>query len=84
MARVQTIINQLLDLNPDDEIIIGYWTKETADEYVEDTNKPLTTDQWEEIVDEVGLENGYFENLGEWIQDLAYEKAEKLDEEGDE
>ena len=78
--KVGQLIADLQTLNPDDEIVIAYWTKDIADQYIEDSNNPLTTEQWVEIVDEVGSENIEFESIGELIQQLAYEKAQPLNE----
>jgi hypothetical protein len=78
--KVSKLIADLQELNPDDEIVIGYWDKSIADSYIADENKPLTNDQWIEIVDEIGLENIQFEEIGELIQQLAYEKTELLEE----
>jgi hypothetical protein len=77
--KVSKLIADLQELNPDDEIVIGYWDKSIADSYIADENKPLTNDQWVEIVDEIGLENIQFEEIGELIQQLAYEKTELLE-----
>ena len=77
--KVSKLISDLQELNPDDEIVIGYWDKSIADSYIADENKPLTNDQWVEIVDEIGLENIQFEEIGELIQQLAYEKTELLE-----
>ena len=76
--KVSKLIADLQELNPDDEIVIGYWDKSIADSYIADQNKPLTNDQWMEIVDEIGLENIPFEEIGELIQQLAYEKTDPL------
>lgn len=76
--KVSKLIADLQELNPDDEIVIGYWDKSIADSYIADQNKPLTNDQWIEIVDEIGLENIPFEEIGELIQQLAYEKTDPL------
>ena len=76
--KVSKLIADLQELNPDDEIVIGYWDKSIADSYIADQNKPLTNDQWVEIVDEIGLENIPFEEIGELIQQLAYEKTDPL------
>ena len=77
--KVSKVISYLQELNPNDEIVIGYWDKSIADSYIADENKPLTNDQWIEIVDEIGLENIQFEEIGELIQQLAYEKTEPLE-----
>ena len=77
--KVSKLIADLQELNPNDEIVIGYWDKSIADSYIADENKPLTNDQWIEIVDEIGLENIQFEEIGELIQQLAYEKTEPLE-----
>ena len=79
--KVSRLIADLQELNPDDEIVIGYWDKSIADSYIADQNKPLTNDQWVEIVDEIGLEIIPFEEIGELIQQLAYEKTDPLGEE---
>jgi hypothetical protein len=78
--KIGNLIADLQTLNPDDEIVVAYWTKDIADQYIEESNNLLTTEQWAEIVDEVGSENIEFESIGELIQQLAYEKAEPLDE----
>ena len=77
--KVSKLIADLQELNPDDEIVIGYWDKSIADSYIADENKPLTNNQWIEIVDEIGLENIQFEEIGELIQQLAYEKTEPIE-----
>ena len=77
--RVANLISDLQRLNPDDEVVVAYWTRDLADRYVENRT-PLTDDQWQEIVNEVGSENIQFQEVGDLIEQLAYEKTELLDE----
>jgi hypothetical protein len=77
--RVANLISDLQRLNPDDEVVVAYWTRDLADHYVEGRT-PLTNDQWQEIVNEVGSENIQFQEVGDLIEQLAYEKTESLDE----
>jgi len=77
--RVANLISDLQRLNPDDEVVVAYWTRDLADRYVENRT-PLTNDQWQEIVNEVGSENIQFQEVGDLIEQLAYEKTELLDE----
>ena len=77
--RVANLISDLQRLNPDDEVVVAYWTRDLADRYVENRT-PLTNDQWQEIVNEVGSENIQFQEVGDLIEQLAYEKTELLEE----
>jgi hypothetical protein len=77
--RVANLISDLQRLNPDDEVVVAYWTRDLADQYVEDRT-PLTDEQWQEIVNEVGSENIQFQEVGDLIEQLAYEKTESLEE----
>jgi len=77
--RVANLISDLQRLNPDDEVVVAYWTRDLADRYVENRT-PLTNDQWQEIVNEIGSENIQFQEVGDLIEQLAYEKTESLDE----
>ena len=43
--KVSKVISYLQELNPNDEIVIGYWDKSIADSYIADENKPLTNDE---------------------------------------
>ena len=76
--KVAKLIADLQELNPDDEIIVAYWGRDTADNYVEGRT-PLTEEQWSEIVDAVGTENIQFEEVGDLIEQLAYEKTDSLE-----
>jgi hypothetical protein len=77
--RVANLISDLQRLNPEDEVVVAYWTRDLADRYVENRT-PLTNEQWQEIVNEVGSENIQFQEVGDLIEQLAYEKTESLDE----
>jgi len=77
--RVANLISDLQRLNPDDEVVVAYWTRDLADRYVENRT-PLTNDQWQEIVNEVGSETIQFQEVGDLIEQLAYEKTELLEE----
>lgn len=79
--KIKQLLEDLKAYDPEDEVIIGYWTKDLVNEWIEDTHKPLTDTQWKVVVDEVGLDPLQFEELGDLIQELASEQAEELVEE---
>jgi hypothetical protein len=79
-VKIKELLEDLKAYDPEEEIIIGYWTKDLVNEWIEDTHKPLTDKQWKEVVDEVGLDPLQFEELGDSIQEIASEQAEELPE----
>ena len=70
--KVKTAVEWLSELDPESEIIIGWWDKDIAETYVDGV---LTDDQWSEIVFSVGDEPLGFEQIGELIYDLALDRA---------
>ena len=79
--KIKQLLEDLKAYDPEDEVIIGYWTKDLVNEWFEDTHKPLTDTQWKVVVDGIGLDALQFEELGDLIQELASEQAEELPEE---
>lgn len=72
--QVKYVIEQLKDYNPEDEIVIVYWDKET----IEMITEPLTEEQW---LDVVGFADDYMDNLDIdwnwiWKEAVAYGEDE--------
>lgn len=63
--------------NKDEDIVIGWWDKETVEGYLDD-NFQLTREQWENIVTLVGTNPLGFEHVSEMLADLGTEYWEKL------
>jgi hypothetical protein len=73
-VQVKYVIEQLKDYNPEDEIVIVYWDKET----IEMITEPLTEEQW---LDVVGFADDYMDNLDIdwnwiWKEAVAYGEDE--------
>jgi hypothetical protein len=47
--KVKDVIKNMQDYNPEDEVVILYWTKDIFD----DENNTLTDDVWVKVVQEV-------------------------------
>ena len=54
--KVQELVEQLKQYEPDHELIVAYWDKETIEGYTEDLT--MTPDQWSEVVFQ--YENGEY------------------------
>lgn len=54
--KVKELLEQLAQYQPDDELIVAYWDKETIEGYTDDLT--LTLDQWSEVVFQ--YENGEY------------------------
>lgn len=72
--QVKYVIEQLKDYNPEDEIVIVYWDKET----IEMITEPMTEEQW---LDVVGFANDAMDNLDIdwnwiWKEAVAYGENE--------
>jgi len=52
--KVKDLLEQLKDYEPDTELIVAYWDKQTIEEYCydydEDNNLTVTEDQWSQVV----------------------------------
>lgn len=72
--KVSEAIELLSEYDNDDEIVIGWWDKKTVEGYLdEEDNFQLTDEQWNNIVTVVGLSPAGFEDVGEWLAELATE-----------
>lgn len=72
--QVKYVIEQLKDYNPEDEIVIVYWDKET----IEMITEPMTEEQW---LDVVGFADDVMDNLDIdwnwiWKEAVAYGENE--------
>lgn len=72
--QVKYVIEQLKDYNPEDEIVIVYWDKET----IEMITEPMTEEQW---LDVVGFADDVMDNLDIdwnwiWKEAVAYGEDE--------
>lgn len=72
--QVKYVIEQLKDYDPEDEIVVVYWDKET----IEMITEPLTEEQW---LDVVGFADDYMDNLDIdwnwiWKEAVAYGEDE--------
>lgn len=54
--KVSQLLEQLKDYDPETELIVAYWDKETIEGYTNDLT--LTPDQWSEVVS--SYEDGEF------------------------
>lgn len=76
-------VDILQNLNPDDEVIMLLWTKETFD-YDENDDFVLTDEAWKKVVSEFeeqgGLDSGD-QQISEAISDAVSEYAEERVEE---
>jgi hypothetical protein len=73
-VQVKYVIEQLKDYDPEDEIVVVYWDKET----IEMITEPLTEEQW---LDVVGFADDYMDNLDIdwnwiWKEAVAYGEDE--------
>jgi hypothetical protein len=70
--KVKQAVEWLLELDQESEIVIGWWDKHIAENYVDEL---ITDNQWSEIVRIVGDEPIGFQYVGELITDLATDQA---------
>lgn len=81
--KARQAVDILQNINPDDEVIMLLWTKETFD-YDEDDDSVLTDEAWKKVVSEFeeqgGLDSGD-QQISEAISDAVSEYAEERVEE---
>lgn len=65
--KVSQLLEQLKDYDPETELIVAYWDKETIEGYTNDLT--LTPDQWSEVVS--SYENGEFYWQGSAAEDFV-------------
>jgi len=58
--RVKELLEQLEKYQPDDELIVAYWDRETVEGYEEDLL--LTLDQWSDVVFQYENREFYWQN----------------------
>lgn len=54
--KVSQLLEQLKDYEPNAELIVAYWDKETIEGYMNSDDPDLTNDQWIQVV--ADYENG--------------------------
>lgn len=72
--KVKTLMEQISQLDPDDDICVLYYTKDLFDYEMED-EYILTQEVWQKIVKQFDGEE--FATVGEWIADGVIEYAER-------
>ena len=65
--KVSRLIEELKEYDPETELIVAYWDKETIEGYTDDLT--LTPDQWSEVVS--SYENGEFYWQGSAAEDFV-------------
>lgn len=74
MASVRQVIEQLSQLDPEQNIIVEWWVKEFAENFALD--RPLTDEQWDELVDHyengIGIGQEFAETLQVIVSDELY------------
>ena len=82
--KARDAVNNLQKLNPDDEVIMLLWTKDTFDDWSDEST--LTDEGWKKVVvtmeDEGGIDSGD-QQISELIGELVTEHSESTIE-GDE
>jgi hypothetical protein len=77
--KAREAVNLIQNLNPDDEVIMLLWTKDTFD-YSDDDDMILTDEAWKKVVSEFeeqgGLDSGD-QQISEAISDAVSEYAEE-------
>lgn len=77
--KVQELVEQLKQYQPEDELIVAYWDKETVEGYTNDLT--LTDNQWGQVIDK--YENGEYywqSSAAEDFVDLANEVVSSSEE----
>lgn len=78
--KAREAVDLIQKLNPDDEVIMLLWTKDTFD-YDESDDVVLTDDGWKKVVvtmeEEGGLDSGD-QQVSELISEIVSEHAEPL------
>lgn len=74
--KVREAIELLSEYDNEQEIVIGWWDKETVEDYI-DYNFELTNEQWHNIVTIIGTNPTGFEYVSETLADLGTEYWEK-------
>jgi hypothetical protein len=79
--KVSDLIDQLSQYQPNDQIIVAYWDKETVEVFSEVT---LTDEKWIDIVAEnEAHEPIEFDMFGEKLQEIAMEVGTPTNQEQD-
>lgn len=74
--KVSELINQLIKIQPDEDICVLYWEKPSYD-YDSDDENVLTKEAWAEICTEFDNWEDAGVELSEWIADAVIEKSEE-------
>jgi activator of HSP90 ATPase len=74
MASVRTVIEQLSQLDPDQQIVVEWWAKEFAENFALDTK--LTDEQWDELVEQYEDGIGVGEEFAQTLQLIVTDELE--------
>jgi len=72
--KVSALLKQLNDLNPNDEICVLYWIKESYD-YSDVEEEEITLEAWAEICTEFDEWDDAGHDVSQWIADAVIEKT---------
>lgn len=83
--KARDAVNNLQKLNPDDEVIMLLWSKDTFDDF-SDEESTLTDEGWKKVVvtmeDEGGIDSGD-QQISELIGELVIQYSESTIEGGE-
>ena len=60
--KVSTVINELKKLNPDEEIVISWFDKQTYQDYYNDEEE-ITPAEWEYVVKSISTNDYYWQQV---------------------
>jgi hypothetical protein len=69
--KVSTVINELKKLNPDEEIVVSWFDKQTYQDYYNDEEE-ITPAQWEYVVKSISTNDYYWQQVV-WTVEEAVE-----------
>lgn len=69
--KVREVLEALKDRNPDDDLIVAWWSKTSFHSYDEDTDDylPLDDHLWGDVVEAVGDDGAMWERIAEMMDD---------------
>jgi P2-related tail formation protein len=74
MASVRQVIEQLSQLDPDEQIVVEWWSKGFAENFALDTK--LSDEQWNELVDQYEEGIGVGEEFAHTLQLIVTDELE--------
>ena len=74
--KVSTVINELKKLNPDEEIVVSWFDKQTYQDYYNDEEE-ITPAQWEYVVKSISTNDYYWQQVVWTVEEAVAQIKER-------